>query len=229
MQNNIKEEIINGLKNTSYWNKFIVTPNVQIAYFGGSQLTGITDENSDYDIICLIDGSEYEDSNYLMWRDKKIHFIYRPIESFENTCLNSGLQLCTFTQFGELKNNNTIFLCNNEELKNRLLNKSDYLLKEGFEHLILQKKCIIEDIVKDSSIKEENKTKYLYHIIYAKRKLFKEEIDKEYLKNLKRIRWRKIDNKYIQMCIEDLKDISNYIKENNIKEKYLNNKLNENK
>lgn len=208
----MRDQLINELKETSYWD-LLFRENTEIAYFGGSELIGFKDERSDFDIMCITSGkprsSEYDE--FLMWNDKKVHFIYHSIEEIESGNL-IGLGLTTLTQMQALKENNTVFLNNNPSMLDTLLAKADEYLRVGFEKMAKEHANLIEKIVNQNSIEKEDKTKYLYHLVYAKRKCNNEPIEAEYLRQLKRIRWQVVDEKYIQMCIQDLKDIKNKFK-----------------
>lgn len=203
----MRDQLINELKETSYWD-LLFRENTIIAYFGGSELIGFKDERSDFDIMCITSNqprsSEY--SEFLMWNDKKVHFIYRSIDEIQNFNLRS-LGLTTLTQMQALKYNNSVFLNNCPEVLDELLASSDEYLRVGFEKMSQELSNLIEKIVTQNAINDEDKTKYLYHLVYAKRKYFKEPIEEEYLRQLKRIRWQPVEDKYIQMCIEDLKVI----------------------
>lgn len=207
----MRNQLIKELKETSYWN-LIFKEDTKIAYFGGSELIGFKDERSDFDVMCITSNqprsNEYDE--FLMWNDKKIHFIYHSIDEIETRNLK-GLGLTTLTQMQALKENNTVFLNKNDKLLNMLLTKCDEYLEEGLVEMSRELSNLIEKIVTQNAINDEDKTKYLYHLVYAKRKYFKESIEEEYLRQLKRIRWQPVEDKYIQMCIEDLNDINDKI------------------
>lgn len=207
----MRDQLINELKETSYWN-LLFRENTIIAYFGGSELIGFKDERSDFDIMCITSNkpksNEYDE--FLIWNDKKVHFIYHSIEEIESGNL-IGLGLTTLTQMQALKENNTVFLNKNDKLLNMLLTNSEEYLEEGLVKMSRDLTNLIEKIINQNSIEEEDKTKYLYHLVYAKRKYFKEPIEEEYLKQLKRIRWKPVDSKCISECIKDLNDINNKI------------------
>lgn len=207
----MQDQLINELKETSYWD-LLFRENTIIAYFGGSELIGFKDERSDFDIMCITSNqprsNEYDE--FLIWNDKKVHFIYRSIDEIEIRNLK-GLGLTTLTQMQALKENNTVFLNKNNKLLNMLLTKSDEFLEEGLVKMSRELSNLIEKIVTQNAINDEDKTKYLYHLVYAKRKYFKEPIEEEYLRQLKRIRWQPVEDKYILECIKDLNDINNKI------------------
>ena len=207
----MRDQLINELKETSYWD-LLFRENTIIAYFGGSELIGFKDERSDFDIMCITSNkprsNEYDE--FLIWNDKKVHFIYHSIDEIETRNLKR-LGLTTLTQMQALKENNTVFLNKNDKLLNMLLTKCDEYLEEGLVEMSRELSNLIEKIVTQNAINDEDKTKYLYHLVYAKRKYFKEPIEEEYLRQLKRIRWKPIEVKYISECIKDLNDINNKI------------------
>lgn len=207
----MRDQLINELKETSYWD-LLFRENTIIAYFGGSELIGFKDERSDFDVMCITSNqpisNEYDE--FLIWNDKKIHFIYHSIDEIETRNLK-GLGLTILTQMQALKENNTVFLNKNDKLLNMLLTKCDDYLEEGLVKMSRELSNLIEKIVTQNAINDEDKTKYLYHLVYAKRKYFKEPIEEEYLRQLKRIRWQPVEDKYILECIKDLNDINNKI------------------
>ena len=203
----MRDQLINELKETSYWD-LLFRENTIIAYFGGSELIGFKDERSDFDVMCITSNkprsNEYDE--FLMWNDKKVHFIYHSIDEIKTFNLR-GLGLTTLTQMQALKHNYSVFLNNCPEALDELLANSDEYLRIGLMKMSQELSNLIEKIVTQNAINDEDKTKYLYHLVYAKRKYFKEPIEEEYLRQLKRIRWQPVEDKYIQMCIEDLKVI----------------------
>ena len=212
----MKQRLIQELKETSFYEKLLFKENTICAYFGGSQLIGFKDEKSDFDIVCLVDGHPHKNeySEYLMWNEKKVHFIYFDINDLFNPNLR-GLRLLTLTQFQALKENSTIFYLKEgfQEKIKYLLDRSDELLKIGFHKMILDFYHLIDEISRNG-MKERNKTKFLYHIVYAKRKYLNQSIDENYLTKLKRIRWQEIEDLYIQKCIEDMKELKDYFDNN---------------
>ncbi len=212
----MKQQLIQELKKTSFYGKLLFKEKTVCAYFGGSQLIGFKDEKSDFDIVCLVDGQprKNEYNEYLMWNAKKVHFIYFDINDLFNSNL-SGLRLVTLNQFQALKENNTIFYLKEgfkEKIK-YLLDRSDELLKIGFHKMILDFYHLIDEISRNG-MKERNKTKFLYHIVYAKRKYLNQSIVENYLAKLKRIRWQEIEDIYIKECIEDMKELKDYLSNN---------------
>lgn len=210
----MRNQLIKELKETSYWN-LINKESTEIAYFGGSELIGFKDERSDFDIICITKSepkkTEYDE--FLVWNGRKVHFVYFDFNRFfdENT---KGMGLLTLTQLQALKDNNTVFLNNNPTKLKFLLDNADNFLKIGYERLANNLSVLINKVVENNCIKKINKTKYLYHLVYAKRKFNNEPIEEEYLKQLKRIRWQPIEDKYTKECIKDLREIKAYVELN---------------
>ena len=68
--------------------------------------------------------------------------------------------------------------------------------------------------VSANGVTEETKTKFLYHLSYAKEKFIDGEIDKDYLKQIKRVRWREVEEKYLTKCHQEMQQIKTYVENN---------------
>jgi hypothetical protein len=70
---------IDELKNTPYYKNLIINSKIIMLYIGGSQCTGITTTDSDYDLIAIVDDYEAIDASktvYLTYKGKKVHWYY---------------------------------------------------------------------------------------------------------------------------------------------------------
>ena len=224
-------KMIEELQKTSFYNELLFKEDTKIACLCGSNLIGFKDERSDFDILCICENSikHREYNEYLMWNNTKVHFIYNDFNNLFNPN-TSSLDIMSLTQLPNLKTNNTVFYNSNDKMLNFIIDNANEILKIGLyilynycNHLILE--------VCNNGITERTRTKYLYHIVYAKRKYLNENIDNDYLTKLKRIRWQEIDKSYIEQCVADLKELKDYITSNpydivkaceDLKKKWLN-------
>lgn len=207
-------QMIKELQETSFYKELCFKENPKLIIFCGSELIGYKDERSDYDILCLSDGQvkQREYNEYLMWYDKKVHCIYQDYNDFFNPNIK-GLDIILLTQTEVLTDDKIIYVSDNRYVEFIKQNKSE-LLKNGLYILYFHCQENIKKIIEQNDILDDNKTKFLYHIVYAKRRFFNEEIEENYLVTLKRIRWQVVETKYILECIKDLKELDQYINEN---------------
>ena len=74
--------LIDFLNSPFYKNLFLNKDIIGI-YVGGSRLTNVIDEKSDYDLVILTNGGKYENVNkhaFIKWCDSiKLHWYYIPI------------------------------------------------------------------------------------------------------------------------------------------------------
>ena len=210
-------EFIKAFKNTSYYQQLFNSSEVLGIYLLGSMCTGIIDERSDYDIVIFtltgehIDASTYE---YLMYRGKKVHWYYCPIKKLFNS-KNNVLDILCPIQMRNIRENLIIY--ENPQYDNILHNL--YKTKDEFSVLGIYrffelKKTYIYDVLSEGRVLEQHYTKYLYHLCLASYYLTGEEPNKEFLRVLKRIRWRPVPDEYKQLAVKRLKIYKNYIEQN---------------
>lgn len=211
-------EFMTEFKQSIFFNRMITQENVMFAYLMGSRLIGITDEKSDFDIVCFVSDEPkyYDPPEFLTWNGLKVHYYYYPLSVLFK--IEHPLHIVTLTQMHRLKENNTLIYLN-ENFKNiyeQLLFFSDDFLKIGLYALVESQMDLINNVVaiENGILTSECKSKFLYHIIWAKKAYFKETYDINYLKKLKRIRWQKIDSEYHSLCIQDIKELKQFIENN---------------
>ena len=208
-------EFIKSFKNTSYYQNLLNSAKIVCIYMGGSICSDITDERSDYDIVVLtlddeyIDASKYE---HLEYRDKKVHWYYRPIKHLFATNHND---IKAYGGTMVMKNlRDDIIVYENPQYQNivdYLYDIKDKLSDLGMYRLFELKKTYINEVINEGKVLEKHYTKYLYHLCLASYYLLKEEPNKDFLRILKRIRWQPVSDKYKQLAIERLKIFKNYI------------------
>ena len=113
------------------------------------------------------------------------------------------------------KDYSMIIYCSNDKLIKLLINRSEEFLNFGFKELVKANLYKIELI---SSGKNFIKSKWLYYLIYAKKLFFKEELDMQFLKQIKRIEWQPVKQKYLDMCVQDIKEIKDWYEKEKVDE-----------
>lgn len=216
-------KLISELKNTNYW-QLLFKEEAELIFFGGSTLCNTRDDFSDFDIDCITSTKNILNKNkyneYLEWNGKKIHMYYHSLyeinsKLFYGIDLNFMINLYLLCERIKNKDYSMIIYCSNDKLIKLLINRSEEFLNFGFKELVKANLYKIELI---SSGKNFIKSKWLYYLIYAKKLFFKEELDMQFLKQIKRIEWQPVKQKYLDMCVQDIKEIKDWYEKEKVDE-----------
>lgn len=214
-------EFIKAFKDTSYYQKLFDSHEVLGIYLAGSMCTGVTDERSDYDItIITLDGEDYIDASkyeYLMYKDKKVHWYYRSIKNlFDGKHSDSKVYVGTML----LRNiREDLIIYENpkySDMLHKLYDIKDRLSDLGMYRLYEVWKDYVDDVLNEGKVLEKHHTKYLYHLCLASYYLMGEEPDKDFLRKIKRIRWQPVSDEYKSLAVERLRVYKDYIESNPI-------------
>lgn len=215
-------EFIEELKASPYYDRIFKGHNVIAAYIAGSRLAGVTDDRSDYDIVVITadDKSEYYPQEYLKYKGLKVHWYYESIYKWlflsKDGTKYSSIPSC----FGAL-----LYL-NSPQVEYIYINDKyaavmDYissvkadLSRTAYYLLYLNLQARIKPIIQQNEIKETDYTKYLYFVCMASYLAYNESVNTEFLKEIKRIRWQPVSDKYKQLAVERIKKYQQYIDTN---------------
>lgn len=211
-------QFIKDLKESKFYNLMFeeAASNVIMIYLTGSRLLDVTDDKSDYDIIVLVDDvNRRNESNYFMvYQDKKVHWIIISIDRYLNCdnyhCLPS-FEYLGYMQLKNLTDDNIIY--KNELYTDKIvefLNKKEFISHYGCLSVIKNLSHYVNDIYNEGKLLTHRYSKWLYHLNIAYYYYNELEIDKEYLKEIKRIKWQPVQEQYKNKCFETIK----WIKEN---------------
>ena len=212
-------EFIENFKKSEFYDYIISESPEEIIgmYIGGSFLNGASDDQSDVDLMIIIDGSSaeinaiIENDQYLVYKDYlRIHWDWRTIDKYYTDEVTS-LELCGHYMMRNLSYDNFIYI--NEKYKSKLdkLLSDKYIISEnGCRALTKALSTVIFSICEDNAILEKNYTKMLYHLSMCYYYLNNIEPDFNYIKEIKRIRYRTVRQEYLDRCVE----IMRWLKEN---------------
>ena len=209
-------EFIQAFKETSYYRSLFDSYEILGIYLLGSRCTGIVDDDSDYDIAILTlngDDKDVSKHEYLMYKDKKVHWYYCPISTLLKITYNTLKILCSI-QLRNLRDDLIIY--ENPKYSNMLqsLHELKYDISVlGIYRLFEAKKDFISKVIAEGQILEEHYSKYLYHLCVASYYLVNEEPDKDFLRTLKRIKWQPVPDVYKRLTVERLKLYKSYIEQ----------------
>lgn len=200
-------EFSDELRNSKFYENLFGGYNVVMIYVAGSQLYGVKDDRSDYDLIVLVDGDcIYEPNEYLMYKDKKVHWYWRNINDFVVNG-NAWAMLCYGNLlFGYICDDCIIY--KNEKYTdkiNDLLNNKRDIAINGAKLFCSAMKPLVERICEKSRIDEFDYTKYLGHLCVTSYYVLDEPIDCSVVLPAKRIRWQPVDDDTKAKIVERLR------------------------
>lgn len=210
-------------KNPDIYNKIIIGTNAIAYCLGGSQLIGITDERSDYDLLVLVEKlpENYKEvfrTHYKLENGALIHFIFERIyQYFDGTW--SDFEIFSNAHILDLydKRDQWIMIWDSEKFRkvfDFIFSKRSKLIDLAIRRFYRRFDLEIIYITNTNQIPNKMKTKFFYHMIYAYKRGFDKDIDVNYLALLKRIRWVELPEWVISRCIEDLREIRTYVEQN---------------
>ena len=186
------EKFKNDLKNSSFFNKYVIADNNVLAVtVSGSQFIDLTTEDSDIDMIVIVDSYDkiYYSKYRLYWNDKLVHIAYRPIQELfqdDNVCypeINFG----SYLGMAKLSDNIIYSTDKFTKILNYIDSRSEEISKASIS--LYSNYMNIEDIV-ISLINFNYWNKSLYYLSLLSFIFLKEEItdkDKENLLKVKLI------------------------------------------
>lgn len=204
------EDFKQELYTSKYWNLIFNQGYDIIAIFPvGSCLTGYRDENSDIDLVVLVNDTIdiCKDSNYfLKWKNKKVHWCYQTLQWRDR--INHSLWLM---QLQNLNIEDCLYVNENfqvslEQLinrKNNIINKSSLLLLYNMKHIITA--ALSKDFLPSTH------SKLFFHILYSYSQLVNKKYDENQMIATKRIKWRPFSNELKFFLKQEFLEIENFL------------------
>lgn len=189
--------MLSRLRMSRYWGRFI-PDDALLGFVAGSMLTGLTDEISDYDVNLLLPNLRPSPKPYLMYSGRKVHFAYHGSKDFLCGRPMGLLEAFGMCQMHEMAGNDTTFLGAGGP-------EHAFILEHGRDLLAAGLGYAMESIGPERLLEGGlARTKFVYHMCYAKARWANEPLDAEYLTLLKRIRWKPIPGWVEDMAKSDL-------------------------
>lgn len=214
LNNNDNSEFINAFKKTSYYQELFNNYEIVCMFLLGSRCVGIIDEISDYDIAIITLNGDYIDiskDKYLTYKGVKVHWYFRPIKEIFSA-KNNHLDLLCSIQLRNVRDDLIIYENPNyKSLLSRLCKVKNKLSTLGIYRLFEVELNYINDILSTGEILEKHYRKTLYHLCTSSYYLLEEEINKDFLRELKRIKEQPVSDEYKQLAIKRLKLYKDYI------------------
>ena len=211
------KDFINEFKQTSYYKSIFNSYEVIGIFILGSRSTGVNDLDSDYDIIVLTADGDYLDVStyqYLKYKDRKVHWYYRPISSLFETTGHILNILCPV----QLRNISSAFIIYENPKYSTILN---YLYRHKCEiskiacySMYNFKKDYVQEIINAGELLESHYCKYLYHLCLGSYYLMDETPDIPLLKALKKSKYNMLTDTYRKQAFERLQKYHDYIEKN---------------
>ena len=181
--------MLSRLRMSRHWGTFI-PDDALLGFVAGSMLTGLTDGISDYDVIMLLPEPRMSPKPYLMYSGRKVHFTYIDSKGFLCGHSTGMLEAFGMCQMAEMSGNDTTFLGAGGPEHAFILEHVHDLLAAGLGYAM--ESIGPERLLEGGLEGELARTKFVYHMCYAKARWAGEPLDAEYLTLLKRIRWKPI-------------------------------------
>lgn len=193
--------MLSRLRMSRHWGTFIPDDAV-LGFVAGSMLTGLTDGISDYDVTLLLPEPRMSPKPYLMYFGRKVHFKYLGSKDFLCGRPTSMLEAFGMCQMNEMAVNDTTFLGAGGPEHAFILEHVHDLLAAGLGYAMesIGPERLLEGGLEGGLAR----TKFVYHMCYAKARWAGEPLDAEYLTLLKRIRWKPIPKWVEDMAKSDL-------------------------
>lgn len=228
-KNNKLSEFINDFKSTIYYKQIIKQPNIIGIIISGSRSIGAADEESDYDLLILTDDSEYVEAHpieYLKYNNSTVHWYYYPIQKLLYLEHKITLEYSAMLQVGAAIEKDAIIYWN-PQYKSLYMNLKKYhsnLTLLGAYALYFKQSDYIKQCLNNGIIKQ-NYSKYIYHLCFAAYKILQKNPNMEFLKAVKRIKQKTINNDQKNLILELFQNYQIYIYNNPIDLISLRNKL----
>ena len=215
---------IKDFKNSIYY-KNIFTESASNSILGiyivGSTCLGLNDDLSDYDLVILTVGGEHintADELIIKYKGKKVHWWYFPVEDLFKL---KAKDLRTLTPVQLYSFLDVKYLIYENKTYNSLLNLI-YTYKQDISRLNWYKlyedhKKVINNILACGSIEPRYYSyKYIYHLCVATYNLYNKPFDIEYLKEIKNMHCKTVNDDTKNKALQDIIAGVEYIKNNPI-------------
>lgn len=209
------QEFIEAFRQTSYYRSIVERENVVAVYIAGSRACDTIDERSDYDIQVLTMNGEDEDVSkkyYLTWRGVKVHWYTLSIPELTKW---SKYDLMRYGGINALRHYRPeLVIYENPKYADILqafYDHRDEISDIGIYHFYYYAKPYIDSILDAGEILECHYSKRIYHLCLSSYLIAGDEVDKDFLRSIKRIRWQPVPEEYKQLAVERLRKLKECI------------------
>lgn len=200
-------------QNSSFYHKLFDDQDVVMIYIAGSRICNVIDERSDYDLIVLTNNEDQDNpSEFLMYKDKKVHWYWRNVDTFIETGGTYPMRYYGNVLFGYICDDCIIY--KNEKYTdriNQLLEHKHEIGLNGAKLFYESQKQLVESICKKSRIDESDYTKFLGHLCVTSYYVLNEPVDSSVVLPAKRIRWQPVSDEIKAKIVERLRLLKNFI------------------
>lgn len=200
-------------QNSAFYHKLFDDQDVVMIYIAGSRICNVIDERSDYDLIVLTNNEDQDNpSEFLMYKDKKVHWYWRNVDTFIETGGTYPMRYYGNVLFGYICDNCIIY--KNEKYTdriNQLLEHKHEIGLNGAKLFYESQKQLVESICKKSRIDESDYTKFLGHLCVTSYYVLNEPVDSSVVLPAKRIRWQPVSDEIKAKIVERLRLLKNFI------------------
>ena len=200
-------------QNSAFYHKLFDDQDVVMIYIAGSRICNVIDERSDYDLIVLTNNEDQDNpSEFLMYKDKKVHWYWRNVDTFIETGGTYPMRYYGNVLFGYICDDYIIY--KNEKYTdriNQLLEHKHEIGLNGAKLFYESQKQLVESICKKSRIDESDYTKFLGHLCVTSYYVLNEPIDASVVLPAKRIRWQPVSDEIKAKIVERLRLLKNFI------------------
>lgn len=200
-------------QNSAFYHKLFDDQDVVMIYIAGSRICNVIDERSDYDLIVLTNNEDQDNpSEFLMYKDKKVHWYWRNVDTFIETGGTYPMRYYGNVLFGYICDDCIIY--KNKKYTdriNQLLEHKHEIGLNGAKLFYESQKQLVESICEKSRIDESDYTKFLGHLCVTSYYVLNEPVDPSVVLPAKRIRWQPVSDEIKAKIIERLRLLKNFI------------------
>ena len=203
-------DFITDLKQSKYYNNILDKHDVIMLYVSGSRIIDVTDERSDYDLIAVVNESEVvESEEFLIYNGVKVHWYYIPLSEFIAQKGNHSLRCYGAVLFANIRDEVVVYINPaHEALSNFLITTKNIIACNGMKNFCDRQARLIQSVVEAGEVLPEHYTKILGHLCVTSMAATGERISDEtrnFLREIKRIRWQPVSDEAKKWCVERLK------------------------
>lgn len=214
------QAFIEAFRQTSCYRAIVQQENVVTVFIGGSRACDIVDERSDYDLQVITTGGEYEDVSkkyYLTWRGVKVHWYIIPIPELTKW---GSYNLMRYGGINALRcYSSRVVVYENPkyaDVLQAICDHRDEISNIGIYHFYYHAKSYIDRILDVGEILECHHSKRIYHLCFSSYLITGDEIDKDFLRSIKRIRWQPVPEEYKRLAVDRLRKLKACVESSDI-------------
>lgn len=209
------QTFIEAFRQTSYYHTIIQKENVVAVYIAGSRAFDIVDERSDYDLQVITMDGEYEDVSkkyYLTWRGVKVHWYTVPIPELTKYGHYDSMRYVGINALRHYRPELVIYENPKyADILQAIYDHRDEISNIGIYYFYYYAKSYIDRILDAGEILECHHSKRIYHLCIASYLITGDEMDKDFLLSIKRIRWQPVPEEYKRLAVERLRKLKECI------------------